>query len=169
MLYHLAHSSRQPAHRKGVVLLAVLVVVVLLSLAAYNYSDLMLAEYKASANYHKNAQARAFADSGIHYAMALLATPDNITTHLNDNPFDNSLMFKERPVQVSSDKTGQCFFTLLAPLDPGDSATTGVCRYGVIDESSKININAVMKSDPSGDQLYKMLLLLPNMTDEIAN
>jgi type II secretory pathway component PulK len=162
-------SPLQPTRRQGVVLLAVLVVVVLLSLAAYNYSDLMLAEYKASDNYHKNAQARAFADSGVHYALALLATQDNISTLLNDNPYDNALMFKDRAVMGSGGDKGTGYFSLIAPLDAGDSGATGVCRYGVVDEASKININSMMKSDASGEELYKMLLLLPNMTDEIAN
>lgn len=162
-------SHRTRERRQGVVLLAVLIVVVLLSLAAYNYSDLMLAEYKASDNYHKNAQARAFADSGIHYAMAMLSNPDNIAGQLNDNPFDNALHFKDRSVQQAGDKTGQGYFTLIAPLDASDSGSTGPCRFGAIDEASKININAMMKIDKTGDKLYKMLLLLPNMTDEIAN
>ena len=158
------------SHRRpGIVLLAVLVVIVLLSLAAYNYSDAMLAEYKASDNYHKNAQARAFADSGIHYAMAMLSNPDNVTSLLNGNPFNNLTVFKDHVVGQGNDKTTQGYFTLIAPLDPSDPAATGTCHYGVIDESSKININALMLLDSTGTTLYNMLLLLPNMDPDTAN
>lgn len=166
---HMRCDLRGSPSRSGVVLLAVLVVIVLLELAALQYVDLMTSEYKASDNYHKTAQARAFADSGIHYAMAILSSPDNLIGLLNDNPYDNAQNFNNRPVTLGGDKAGQGYFTLIAPLDPSDSGSTGVCRFGVIDEASKININAIMKSDPTGDTLYKMLLLLPNMTDEIAN
>lgn len=154
--------------RKGVVLLAVLIVLVLLSLAAYQYSDLMTAEFKASDNYHKAAQARSFADSGISYAAALLSNADNFTGTLNSNPFDNEESFKD--VSVGADDAGpRGFFTLIAPTDPNSPDSSTNVRYGVIDETGKININAMMKLDPSGQQLFNMLMKLPNMTDDIAN
>src|SRR2546423_6640746 len=142
-------SPCQP-ERKGVVLLAVLVVLVLLSLAAYNYSDLMVAEYKASDHYHKQAQARAFADSGIHYAMAMLASPDNVASMLNNNPYDNASVFRNHAVGSGD---GQGYFTLVGPLNPNNTSV-GTCQFGVIDESAKININAVMAADAKGDKLY---------------
>jgi type II secretory pathway component PulK len=168
MLHTLSHSSRSQAPRRGVVLLAVLVMIVLLSLAAFNYLDLMTAEYKASDNYHKTAQARAFADSGIHYAMAVLSNPDNVTNLLNGNPYDNAGVFKNHLVTQANDKNPG-YFTLVAPLSPNNSAAVGNCQFGVIDESSKININAMMVLDPTGEKLYNMLLQLPNMTADIAN
>ncbi len=167
MLRTLSHSPLQHQRRPGVVLLAVLVVIVLLSLAAFNYLDLMTAEYKASDNYHKNAQCRAFADSGVHYAMAVLSSQDSLTNQLNGNPYDNAQVFKNHTVTLGSDKR-QGFFTLVAPLNPNLGAT-GTCQFGVIDEGSKLNINAVMKLDPSGNNLYQMLFKLPNMTADIAN
>ncbi len=53
-----------------------LICIVLLSLAAYNFSDLMVSEYGAADNYHKIAQARAYADSGVQYAMAAISSPE---------------------------------------------------------------------------------------------
>ena len=52
------HQPSSQQERRGVVLLAALVVIVLLSLAAYQYSDLMINEYKAATNAHRAAQAR---------------------------------------------------------------------------------------------------------------
>jgi type II secretory pathway component PulK len=168
MLHTLSHSSRSRAPRRGVVLLAVLVMIVLLSLAAFNYLDLMTAEYMAADNYHKTAQARAFADSGIHYALAVLSNPDNVTNLLNGNPYDHAGVFKNHLVTHSNDKNAG-YFTLVAPLNPNNSAAVGNCQFGVIDESSKININAMMVLDPTGEKLYNMLLQLPNMTADTAN
>jgi type II secretory pathway component PulK len=155
--------------REGVVLLAVLIVLVLLSLAAYQYSDLMTAEFMASDNYHKTAQARAFADSGIYYAAALLSNADNLANHLNNNPYDNQEAFKDIAVADDDAKAMAGRFTLIAPVNPDDDDSSATMRHGVSDESGKINVNAMMKIDPTGKQLHDMLMKLPNMTDEIAN
>src|SRR5438552_15210808 len=84
--------------RRGVVLIAVLVVVVLLTLAAYNYSEVMLSEYKAADSAARALQARANAASGIHYAAALLANKDPFAGPLNSNPLDNEASFRGIPV-----------------------------------------------------------------------
>lgn len=152
--------------RSGVVLLAVLIVLVLLSLVAYNYSDLMTEEYKGSDNFHKAAQVRAFADSGIHFALAALSDPDTVNGLLGGNPYDNPSVFRAHSVSVGN-VSG--FFSLVAPMSSNTTGANGSCQYGVVDEGGKININALMVMDPTGKKLYNMLMLLPNMTDEIAN
>jgi type II secretory pathway component PulK len=150
---------------------AVLVVVVLLSLAAYQYGEMMTAEAKASNNAMRAAQARGFARSGIFYAAALLCDPNNMTTVLNSNPYNNPQVFNHQVLQANEQARLQGCFSLVAPLAPDDPNVTGSqpYTYGVLDESSKINLTALMQLDPSGQTLYNMLLLLPNMTEEIAN
>lgn len=157
-----------PRRRRGTVLIAVLVVVTVLSLAAYQYSDLMTAEYRASDYAHRHAQARALADSGLHYAAALLASPDAVASQLNGNPWNNPSAFQD--VQVPGDEAlslpGR--FTLIAPPDAEDFVQGGV-RFGVTDEGGKININTVMSLDSSGQALHDMLMKLPNMTEDVAS
>src|SRR5712692_8375042 len=80
--------------RKAVILLAVLVVVVLLTLAAYQYSELVTAEYRAADSYARSGQARAFAASGVHYVAAIVGNSNNFTSVLNGNPYDNSTVFQ---------------------------------------------------------------------------
>lgn len=160
------NSSTQK--RRGVVLLAVLVVLVLLSLAAYQYTDLMIAESASSENYHRVARVRALAESGVHYTAALLSNPENFLSEnmLDSNPYDNERMFKGIPIK-GADGTEIGFFSVIAPVDPEDD-NGGSVRYGVSDETGKININAVMKRDPTGDQLFEMLKKLPNMEEDFA-
>jgi type II secretory pathway component PulK len=160
------HQNVEGRERRGIVLLAVLVIVVLLSLAAYQYSDLMLAEYKASVNAHEAAQARAFADSGIHYVAALISSPESIAG-INGNLFDNPEAFRNVSIGGDEARGTSGRFSLIAPSDPDDAAST-TARAGVVDEGGKINVNAFMKRDPKGQLLYDALLKLPNMTDEIA-
>lgn len=151
--------------RRGIVLLAVLVVIVLLSLATYQYSDLMVAEYKGVVNAQRAQQARAFADSGIHYAAALVSNAENLAS-VNGNIWDNPDIFRDVAVGDES-KNGAGRFALVAPADPDDTLSS-TSRAGVIDEAGKINPNALMKLDPSGQLLYDALLKLPNVTDENA-
>jgi type II secretory pathway component PulK len=156
--------------RRGFVLVAVLVVVVLLTLAAYQFGDLMLAEYKATDSYLRSAQARAFADSGIAYAAALLSNPDAFTNTLNSNPYDNPSVFQGVTVNGRSKAHLRGRFGIFAPLDPGDPSTGSLpFRVGVTDEGGKINLNALMKIDSSGQVLFNMLMALPNVTEDIAD
>ena len=147
-------SAKSKSGRRGVVLLAVLVVIVLLFLAAYHYSDMMIAEYKASDNSHRAAEARAVADSGVHYAAALLSQPNNLANLLNGNPYHNDQYFSNVAIGNGT------FFLVARNADEPTSY-----RPGVIDETGKININAVMKRDPSGEALYAMLNKLPIPVD----
>src|SRR5262245_43427051 len=114
MTIHRPHSG---SPRRGVVLLSVLIVVVLLSLAAYQYSDLMLSEYKAAVNAHDAVQARHFADSGVHYIAALLSSPDNRAL-VNDNLYDNPESFGAQQVAGEESKGKAGGFKLIAPPDP---------------------------------------------------
>ncbi|HEV3082767.1 MAG TPA: hypothetical protein VGY66_23485 [Gemmataceae bacterium] len=147
----------------------VLVVLVVLSLAAYNFNELMTSEARAADSYRRAIQARSFAESGGIYVMSVLSDPNAFSGFLNSNPFDNPA-FGGTIVAPNDNPNLQGRFLIIAPMDPDDQSGGGKqYRNGVIDESGKININALMQLDPSGTILYNVLMLLPNMTDEIAN
>jgi type II secretory pathway component PulK len=156
--------------RDGFVLIAVLVVVVLLSLAAYQFSELMLAEYRAADSHARQVQAKALAESGVQYAAVMLSNSTAFANNLNSNPWDNPSVFQNVPVNPQDAARLQGAFTLVAPIFPDDpSYGTEPFRYGVTDESAKINLNTIMQLDSSGSMLYNMLMALPNMTDTAAN
>lgn len=168
--HHPAQPIAQPKtiSRRGVVLVAVLLVVALLSLASYQYADLMTSEYKASENATRYAQAKANAESGVHYLAAMLSDP-NAVMQLNGNFWDNSQFFQDQIVRQDSNPRYSGKFSIVSPpYDPTNSGTMTGFRFGVIDEASKINPNALMMVDPTGNTLYKMLMLLPNMTSDVA-
>jgi type II secretory pathway component PulK len=153
--------------RRGVVLVAVLIVVASLSLAGYHYSDMMMAESRASEYAHRSVQARAFAESGIHYAAAMLANPDSYNGILGGNPWNNPTAFQAQSVQ--GDNNLQGYFSIIAPPSLEDTGNLNTNYSGVSDEGAKINVNVVMKLDPKGQQLHDMLMKLPNMTESVAN
>ncbi len=174
MFVHATSKGIGPKPRQGFVLLAVLVVVVLLTLAASQYGEMMLAEYKAADAYTRSAQARALAESGIDYAAALLSSQDAMQNTLNGNPWSNPSAFQGVLVRDNENARLRGRFSLVAPLSP-DQASSGVTSanqayyFGVVDECSKINLQALMNLDSSGQTAYNVLMKLPNMTDDVAN
>lgn len=156
--------------RPAVVLLAVLIVVVVMTLAAYQYSEWVTAEYKAADAFSRTAQARSLALSGVNFAAAALSNPETYSSTLGNNPFDNSQVFQSVLVQEHEVPRFQGRFSLVSPLDPDTSTSSSQAfRYGVTDECGKININALMKLNPDGSTLRGVLMKLPNMTDDIAS
>src|SRR5690606_29579039 len=70
VLRHRSYASGPS--RRGMALLVVLVVVTLLSLSVYTFSDLMVLESKASRQFANDSQARELANSAVEYVAALL-------------------------------------------------------------------------------------------------
>ena len=155
--------------RGGFVIVAVLLVIAVLTLAAYQYSTLMDAEFMAAERIRKAGEARVLADAGVHYACAVLADPDAFTGKLNSNPFDNPSVFQSVVVKEADSPRAQGRFSLMAP-DYANVSQTGTIptRFGVVDEAGKLNVNALYAADSSGQVLHDALMKLPNMTDEIA-
>lgn len=147
--------------RRAFALLGVLVVVTLLSLSAYRFSDLMFGEMRAGYNVQRATEARSLADSGVHYTAAMLADPENLTG-LGNNPLSNPEAFRE----VALGESGGRFSIVTLNEDPAGFGQA--YRFGVTDESGKLNVNGLIKADGTGDVLYNALLALPDMTEDVA-
>lgn len=150
--------------RCGSALIVVLIVVVLLSLGAYTFFDSMLLERRASDFSARTAQSRALADSGIEYAAAMLGNPTDIES---ENLYHNPESFAGVTLLESAGTTDRGRFTIIAPLE-NDTTGKGI-RYGLIDESSKLNINAIANSGLEEDQEHLIMMRIPGMTDEAAD
>jgi type II secretory pathway component PulK len=161
--------SRQP-RRSGYVLVAVLMVIVVLSLVSYRFADAMASEQQVAYRSGEAAQAKAFAISGIHYAMGVLADPASLSNICNDYPYDNYAAFANIPVSNEGPRGGGRFAIIgVAESEGGSSTEKYVQRYGVVDEAGKVNLNTMMRIDSSGEALRAMLILLPNMTEDVAD
>ncbi|HEX3147103.1 MAG TPA: type II secretion system protein GspK [Gemmataceae bacterium] len=170
LLHATATGSRSSSPRRGgFVIVAVLMVVTVLSLAAYQYSALMDAEVLAAERIRKTAEARALADSGVDVAMAYVADRSAFTGKLNSNPFDNQACFQNILVRDGSGPRAMGRFSVVS-LDFGQDSANGSLpiKYGLNDEAGKININALFLLDSSGKVLHDALMKLPSMTDDIA-
>lgn len=159
------------ARRPGYTLIAVLAVVTVLALAAYRFADGMTAEYAVAVRSREAAQAKAFAASGVYHAAATLADPAVLTDTFGGNPYDQPGTYSNQPVGPQDGPRGGGRFSLLAVGDTfaGSGESRYVVRSGPTDEMGKINLNAWMALDPTGQTLYDALLKLPNMTEDVAD
>ena len=148
--------------RQGYVLLVVLIVVAVLSLVAYQFTEAMTAEYVAAARTTEVAQARLNAVSGIHYAAASLTDLEG-----GVEPYDNP-DFVDVPVAPSENLRRDGRFALVA-IEGDAFLGEYAVRYGVTDEGGKLNINALIQLDSDGDVLYTALMGLPGMTEDVAD
>ena len=161
---HRRSTSLPQDDRRGTVLLIVLVVIALLSLAAYGFTEMMIREAQATAAYARMVESRVAAESGIELAAAYLGTR---TGYASDNFYDNPEFFYGILARDGGSPATRSRFSLVAPLETDPSA--GMVRYGLMDESGKINLNAISQLNLSEDEQVSLLLFLPGMTYETAD
>ena len=150
--------------RAGSVLLIVLVVVAMLTLAAYNFTQSMLTELEATTMYGADVQAREAADSGVEYIATILA---NRTDPALENLIHNPSVFLGKTVSVSERLRGNARFTIIAPVE--HNVAGNAIRYGLMDESAKLNLNLLDRLKLEDEQVHTLLLNIPGMTIEIAD
>ena len=124
-----ASLDRNERPRAGTVLLIVLVIVAMLTLAAYNYTQTMLTELEATTMYGSDVQAREAADSGVEYIATILA---NRTDPALENLIHNPNVFLGKTVSPSQRLRGNARFTIIAPVEHNVSGNA--IRYGLMDE-----------------------------------
>jgi uncharacterized membrane protein YgcG len=150
--------------RSGSVLLIVLVIISVLTLAAYNYTQSTLTEYEATTMYGADVQARETADSGIEYIATIVS---NRTDPALQNLQHNPNLFMGRTVVASPRARGNARFSIIAPVE--NSTTSNAIRYGLMDESAKLNLNMIQNMQLDDDDMHTLLMNLPGMTLEIAD
>ena len=158
-------SNHNSAQRQGVVLAVVLVVVILLAYGAYSFTQLMTSEAAATVMYEREAQARAFAESGIALAAAILIPPEEGTTV--PNLYHNPGLFQGILMREAAYARGTGRTSLVAPMET--DITRSSIRFGLIDESSKLNVNSLANWEIDDEQLRDVLLALPDMTIQMAD
>jgi DNA uptake protein ComE-like DNA-binding protein len=157
-----ARSSHTKSSR-GSVLLLVVVIVAMLTLAAYNFAQTMTTELEATSMYILDVQARCTADSGVDFVASLLGS----RTIMAENLIHNPQLFMGRVVSASTRSKLNSRFTIISPVEH-DSKLNAI-RYGLMDESAKLNLNYLPNMGLSHDDLNTLLMKIPNVTIEIAD
>lgn len=158
----------RPGRSAGMVLILVLVVVALLSLAALSFSQWMLAEREAAELAVRQSQAQALADSGIEMARLYLAL-DSADQNEAGGWYENPDYFRARVIRDDTDPRYRGRFTVVSPAVDDLGLRQGI-RFGLEDESTKLNLNTLLLADEYAENGARQILLaLPGMTEEIAD
>ena len=152
------------AFRGGSVLLLVVVVIAMLTLAAYNFAQSMTTEMEAASMYTLDVQSRATADSGVEYVAAMLGSRN---TTIAENLIHNPQIFAGQVVSPSTHLRANSRFTIVAPIEQDPKGAT--IRYGLMDESAKLNLNHLPDMKMSSDDKSAMMMKIPGMTVDIID
>lgn len=166
----LSKSSVKP--KRASVLLLVLVAIVIMSLTTSTFLLLMRNEHLAARYGGNHLQADMLAQSGIDYLSAFLAlTPEEV--ELQGGLISNPEMLQDVLVIDDDLASYRGRFTVIAP-DQVQGYYQGV-RYGLENESAKLNLNSLLISDSSSTTVEQTftprdrLMRLPGMTEETAD
>ncbi len=161
-------SIRRDRDRRGVVLVLVLVMVVLLTLSALTFSELMLAERKGALYSLRREQTRLLATSGIE-GLRVVLLQDEETLYEQGGLYHNPEQLQGVPVVEGADSMDLGRFSVLVPRLDEEGYYAGL-RYGLADESARMNLHTVMQLEEESEGAGRDLLMgLPGVDETIAD
>ena len=162
-----SHSKPSKPPRCAMVLVIVLVVIAVLTLASYTFSELMMTEHQATRVVARQAQARALAESGAEMVRIFVQQTSDAISQAGGT-YDNATQFQGVIVYDDGTSKGRGRFSVVAPrIENG--VVTGV-RYGLENESARLNINALAALEQQKPGVGKQLLMaLPGMDDATSD
>ena len=156
-------DARVDAMPRGVVLLAVLIIVAMLSLGAYAFAQLMLVEAEATEMYGRGVIVRTLSDSGVEAALDLLANADLLAED-GVSLYSYPEGFQAITVVPDEDPRWQGRFAVVSP-----GTDDQPIRFGLSDDSARINLRTLAAMPGTDADKQAVLLGLPGMTTEIAD
>lgn len=159
--------ARETSARRGMVLLAVLIVVAMISLAGLSFVAFLSAEHKAVRVHGGELQMEHVLASGLELLQAHLALPGDAQLELGGF-YDNAELFRD--VEVINDPVAQMrgAFCVVSPRIE-DGEVRGI-RYGVENESARLHLAMVMQWEQKQPGAGRRALLnLPDITENIAD
>jgi DNA uptake protein ComE-like DNA-binding protein len=144
------------------------VVIIMLSLAAYNYTGTMNVEFEAAAMGGRDVAARMAAESAIEYAAIQVQERDYDDTI---NLYHDTGKFRSQLVSDSANARGRLSFSIVVPDEA--NLTGGGTRFGLANENAKFNINRLLEIDEYDEEelglVYEAMSGIPYMTDDIID
>lgn len=184
---HNRRQCKRDQPRRGFFLVMVLLVVVVSTLAVYSFTGVMLAYDDAAYLSNDLVRARVAADSGAEAVRLILAQPKSSRFDMG-GVYNNPNLFQAVGVS-DQDPSNFCDFSIVAP-DLNENGMLSGIRFGLQDESARLNLNtlvildensaglmaavSLLSTDESIDEVpdsiaTALLLALPGMTQEIAD
>jgi hypothetical protein len=128
----------------------------------------MLAHHEAAIASGRQTQSRSLVDSGITATQLFLAEPQADRLDAG-GIFDNPERFRGIVVLQDDNPLERGCFSVISPGIDGDGNLSGI-RYGLEDESTRLNLNVLLILDKQLPGAGRTLLMaLPNMTEDVAD
>ena len=161
-------TGNQVPMRRAMALLIVLVSTVIMALGAYAFCDFMISQREAVELSGRQIAARALVESGVEYARMFMLQ-DAATQLEAGGTFNNPDRFQAQLVSEHPDWLTRGLVTFVAPNLDEDGYVSGT-RYGLQDESNRLNLNALqfMEAQQEGGG-SALLMSLPGMTEDVAD
>lgn len=159
----------ESTHRDGFVIVVVLVTVVVLALSVFTFTLLMQTEDQATRLITKRIQSKYLVDSGMDYSRLFLSEPRKVIES-KGGWWDNPNRFQAIPVAVdATDPRDIGYFSVVAP-NMDDAGMPYGHRFGLTDESTKLNLNVLPYLEVyQPGSARDLLTALPGMTEDIAD
>lgn len=158
--------GRPAPRRGGFFLVMVLVVIAVATLAAYSFTETMLAYNEASHLTGDHIQTRAAAESAIEMVRLILAQPAD-TRDSYGGLLDNAALFQAVTVVPPEVDGRPVNFSILAPGMDETGRLAGV-RFGLRNESAKLNVNALIALDENSELLMPAMSAMAGDTAGLA-
>ncbi len=166
---HSTKIRRMRSRRQGAILIIVLVTIVILALSAYTFTALMQTEEQAARVMTRRIQSKYLVDSGVDYARLFLSEPNEVIRE-KGGLWDNYSRFQAIPVAVESANPNMVGYFSIITSNLDEEGNPEGYRFGLMDESSKINLNVLPFTDNwIPNSARQLLMALPEMTEEIAD
>jgi type II secretory pathway component PulK len=146
-----------------------MVTVMILALSVFTFMMLMQTEEQATRLITKRIQSKYLVDSGVDYSRLFLSEPRKVIQS-KGGWWDNPTRFQAIPVAVNAvDPRDIGYFSVVAPnLD--DSGMPYGHRFGLTDESTKLNLNVLPYLEVyQPGSARDLLVALPGVTEDIAD
>ena len=158
----------RPSFRRrdgGFFLVIVLIVIVVATMAVYSFTELMIAYDESSYLAGDLVQARVNVESAADTIRLVLSQPRNARVEMG-GVYNNPQLFQAITVSAGADGATPSNFTVLAPGLDETGRLAGI-RYGLQDESARLNVNALLVLEENSDGLMAVSSLGASGEDEL--
>ena len=165
----LKKTPRREKPNKGFILVVVLVAVAFLTLIGYTFLERMTVEDLSSRLTGRQLQTQSIADSAIEEIKRFLAEDPQLIVD-SGGIYDNPEYFQGQLVIDDEDPQYRARYAVIAPsMDPFTGVYEGN-RFGLENESARLNLNALIEIDKLQEGSGQSILMgLPGMTEPIAD
>lgn len=160
-------AAKNESHRRGFFLVLVLVVLAMATFAAYSFTDMMLAHDEAAYLSRDYAQAEMLVESGVEAVRLILAQPPAIRDGAG-GVYSNPGLFQAASVIPGVEAFERGNFTIITSASDETGQMTGI-RYGLQNESSRLNLNVLTILEESGGPLVAAMSLLGATGEEASD